>query len=197
MLWSGGKDSCLAFMRANDEGISIPLLATFVPEDLHDFQAHPRAIIERQARSMNVRHVFIPVAEPYERSYNEKLSELHDNENIDGVITGGIDIVANQPNWVELRCRELGLEAIRPLWKRDRLALMNEILSRKIEARISWISHPRIPPEWVGRQIDRDFLNELREIADKFNIDLCGENGEYHTIVTYASNFSVPIELGH
>ena len=195
MSWSGGKDSCLALLRALDKGISVPALATFVPKDGREFLAHPRSIIEKQARELNMTHLFLPVSEPYDRSYEERISELRDTVHVEGVITGDIDVVENHLNWIEERCSELGMNAIRPLWKNDRLSLMNEILERKIEARITWINHPNIPSGWRGRLIDRSFLDELKVVTDKNKLDLCGENGEYHTIVTNAPNFSKPIDL--
>ena len=35
---------------------------------------------------------------------------------------------------------------------------------------------------WLGRRIDEDLLDELKDLNQ--SIDLCGENGEFHTLVT-------------
>ncbi len=189
VLWTGGKDSCLALHRALDQGISVASLVTFVPADGRDFKAHPRRIIEQQARAMQIPHIFVPIIEPYEKSYEEKLALLRDMINVEGMISGDIDHVTNLPNWMEQRCLKVGVDMIRPLWKNNRNVLMNEILNRQIEAQITWINDTNIPMSWKGRIIDRCLLEELKRISETKGIDLCGENGEYHTMVARAPIF--------
>ena len=45
--------------------------------------------------------------------------------------------------------------------------------------------------EWIGRKVDRDFLKYLNDN----NIDVCGENGEYHTFVTCGPLFKRKIKI--
>ena len=45
--------------------------------------------------------------------------------------------------------------------------------------------------KWIGRKVDREFLNYLKDN----NIDLCGENGEYHTFVTDGPIFQKRIKI--
>jgi uncharacterized protein (TIGR00290 family) len=187
VLWTGGKDSCLALHRAYDRGIPIACLATFVPDNGREFHAHPRAEMKKQANAMNVDLHFIPVREPYRDSYVKGLTWLKDL-GITAVITGDIDYVAGHPNWIEDCCKGLDLDVIRPLWQESRHALMEELLARGIEARITWVNHPGIPQSWKGRVIDADCVAELTQLSMHAGIDLCGENGEYHTMV-----FSAPL----
>ena len=34
--------------------------------------------------------------------------------------------------------------------------------------------------DWIGRTLDKITFNDLKK---KLNIDICGENGEYHTMI--------------
>ncbi len=43
---------------------------------------------------------------------------------------------------------------------------------------------------FVGRIIDQDFINDLPE-----NVDVCGENGEFHTFTFDGPIFSEPINF--
>ncbi len=45
--------------------------------------------------------------------------------------------------------------------------------------------------KWIGRKVDREFLGHLKDN----NIDLCGENGEYHTFVTDGPMFKKKIKI--
>ena len=195
MLWSGGKDSSLALHRALDAGVDVVRLATFVPDSGADFLAHPRALIKKQAVAMGLGHSWLPVNEPFADSYEKMLKLVHEETSAEAVITGDIDLVGGQPNWIVERCSPLNLEVMRPLWKEDRKSLMAELLARGIRARITWINHPSIPKSMLGRVIDAPLLGDLQKLADRVKIDLSGENGEYHTMVMTAPSFKTPIEV--
>jgi len=143
----------------------------------------------RQADALKLPHVLLPVSEPYEKSYEDQLKQLQDNYEIEVLISGDIDEVAGHASWIVDRSRLLNLKVIRPLWKCSREQLAQEILARNIRAKITWINHPAIPSRLKGRILDQNLIDELKEIANHTGIDLCGENGEYHTIVISAPIF--------
>ena len=49
----------------------------------------------------------------------------------------------------------------------------------------------------MGRQdeIDLQSVKELKAISARNGLDICGENGEYHTLVLNAPYFSKPIAI--
>ena len=49
-----------------------------------------------------------------------------------------------------------------------------------------------IDREWIGKTINRDFLEYLKSKPD---VDICGENGEYHTFVVSGPMFKGRIEI--
>ena len=51
VLWTGGKDSCLALYEARKAGYSIDGLITFAPEN-PAFLAHPIGFMQLQSRSI-------------------------------------------------------------------------------------------------------------------------------------------------
>ena len=184
MLWTGGKDSCLAYYRAREAGYQVVALATFVPASGEEqFKAHPQAEMRLQAEALGVPIHFLEVKPPYRQGYQDRLRELREALGLTAVITGDIDRVDGHPNWIADCCAEIGLEAVFPLWQEPRPALMAELLRRGLKVEISWLNHPALPRELRGRIIDSTLLTELTEICSKVGIDLCGENGEYHTMV--------------
>jgi diphthine-ammonia ligase len=183
VLWTGGKDSCLALHLASEENFKILALVTFVPEGNTEFQAHPQSKMLRQAERLGLKIHFVEIREPYRPSYVEALKWIKNSMGAATVVTGDIDLVQGQPNWIVDCCGGLGLEVHRPLWKKDRAWIMQELLSRKIQVRISYINHPAIPSTWLNRLIDEGLLKELQSLASSSGIDLAGENGEYHTMV--------------
>lgn len=188
VLWTGGKDSCLALHMAR-EAYEIAALVTFVPSAETEFKAHPQNELRAQAQRLGLPIQFIEIAEPYRASYVSALRQIKVQYGAAAVITGDIDEVEGQPNWIEQCCVGLDLEVIRPLWKSPRELIMTELISRGIKARISLINHPDIPLIWLGRIIDSQMLQDLKDLSQSKGIDLAGENGEFHTMVEDAPMF--------
>jgi uncharacterized protein (TIGR00290 family) len=46
--------------------------------------------------------------------------------------------------------------------------------------------------EWLGRTLDKRFLKEIKHLD---SVDICGENGEYHTLVVDGPIFKQRIEI--
>jgi uncharacterized protein (TIGR00290 family) len=46
--------------------------------------------------------------------------------------------------------------------------------------------------EWLGREINREFFDDLLKLG---TVDPCGENGEFHTFVTDGPLFKKRIEI--
>jgi diphthamide synthase (EF-2-diphthine--ammonia ligase) len=50
--------------------------------------------------------------------------------------------------------------------------------------------------EWIGRELNQKTITELRALREQNGLDLCGEQGEYHTLVTNAPEFKYGLRLG-
>lgn len=184
VLWTGGKDCCLALCRARDSGLAVRSLVTFVPVGPRDFKAHPIEEMQNQAGGLGLPLQMFAVSEPFREGYVQSLDRMRDEMGIDCVITGDIDFVGGYPNWIEECCRGRGITVVRPLWQNDRETLLWEIIDRHINSRITYITESALPTAWLGRRIDHTFVTDIRSVSEQTGIDLCGENGEYHTMVT-------------
>ena len=184
VLWTGGKDCTLALCRAHECGVDLACLATFYPtQEASPFKAHPIEDLRKIARNANLEHVLLPVTEPYRAGYVSGLTDLRDTYGINAVVTGDIDMVDGFPNWIRECTQGLAIETITPLWQLPRERQLREIVERGILASISWINSPHIPQTWLGRIIDGRLVEDIVTLAKQVPIDICGENGEYHTMV--------------
>jgi len=194
LLWSGGKDAMLALCHAREAGHQVVALATFAPPSPR-FLAHPLPLVRRQAAALGLPHLLVTIEAPFEQSYETALSRLQQEWALDGVVTGDIDSVGGAPNWIRERCRPLGLAVHTPLWQQSRQTLLADMQARGIVAHLSCVDTRVLAPEWAGRVLDAATLSDLQQLASTRGFDACGEQGEYHSMVTDGPGFAAPLRL--
>jgi diphthine-ammonia ligase len=192
--WSGGKDSCLACHKAIAQGYDVTLIVTFMWET--PSVAHPLPLISLQSRALRIKHIEARVKEPYFEQYIEAVSRLTKENGIEGIVTGDIYFVDDSHrNWMDDVCREVGIEIIKPLWDMSRQEILNELISQGFKAVFTCVKKPWFDENWIGRELNWRALEELKELKDKYGIDLCGEFGEYHTMIIDGPIFKETIEI--
>jgi diphthine-ammonia ligase len=181
-LWTGGKDSCLALYEATLQGLQVERLITFVPGEGR-FRAHPLEFLSLQALALGLPHQTMEIREPYTESYREAISNVRERWAIQTLITGDMGEVDGHPNWIRERSADSGVRVLTPLWGRGGVALLDRFLSCGFQAIFSCVRTPWLTPDWAGRELDTDAMAELSALAQDSGLDVCGEQGEYHTLV--------------
>jgi uncharacterized protein (TIGR00290 family) len=194
VLWTGGKDSCMALFHAIHEGYQIDRLVTFAPEN-PNFLAHPIDVMKLQAEAMGLRHEIITIHTPMKESFIRERKRLK-SEGIQSLVTGDIAEVDGHRNWVRDCCQESGLSFFAPLWGKNRLSAVEEFLVYGFKAIVSCVNIEMMQAELVGASFNRRLVHQLHEMKVSKGIDLAGENGEYHTLVLDGPPFSQRIEIG-
>ena len=194
VLWTGGKDCCLALHEVNSQRHTVSALVTFIPAE-GDFVAHPLSIIRAQAQALNLPLLEVIIQYPYRESYVRAICELKNDKSIDCLVTGDIDLVEQRPNWIRECCAGTGMEVLTPLWQQPRKSLLDRLSFFQVDARISCIRTVFLGTGWLNRKLDKHSILELEELHQQHQIDICGENGEFHTVVLDAQLFQKRIEL--
>jgi uncharacterized protein (TIGR00290 family) len=194
ILWTGGKDSSMALYEAVQSGYSVRFLVTFAPPE-PDFLAHPLSFIKMQARALALPHYILPISQPFEKSYETGLRWLRNEMGITCVVTGDIAEVNGNPNWVRERSRPVGMNVHTPLWGRDRNTLLRQLLDRGFKVRFSCIKTRWLDESWIGRELNDTSIAELRTLREQTGLDLCGEEGEYHTLTVDGPQFMRGIDI--
>ena len=191
VLWTGGKDCALAFLKAQQAGYNITHLVTFAPKN-PDFKAHPIHLIEKQVKAINLPHLLLTVEAPIKKNYEETIQQLKEVYKIETLITGDIDEVDGHSNWIEECSLKSGMKVFNPLWKKERAYLLNELVTNNFSVIFTLVKKSNLSSNWVGKTLDKTSINDLKK---KLNIDICGENGEYHTMVLNAPFFQHKIVI--
>src|SRR3989339_720564 len=190
--WSGGKDGCLSLHRAL-KNYELAYLVNMIAEDGKHSRTHGISsnLLRLQAESIGMTIVQRKTTwENYEEEFKKILRELKD-EGITAGIFGDIDLQEHR-DWVERVCKETGITPVLPLWKEEREKLLKEFIQVGFKAIIVATNSKFLADEWLGKQIDEKFINDLKTLD---NIDLCGEAGEYHTFVYDGPIFKKPLKI--
>ena len=182
--WSGGKDSCFACYKAISEDYDVSYLMNFISKDgkcmSHGLDSK---LILAQSEAIGIPLVQREVSwETYEPRFKSAVSELKEN-GIEGVIFGDISNIAGHEGWIDRVCGELGIKPIKPLWGSDPRQLLSAFVEEGFEALVVTVKADLLGNEWLGRKIDKAFIEDMSKLKEKVGVDLCGELGEYHTFV--------------
>ena len=191
--WSGGKDSCYALQVCKEMNIEPVVLLSAMNEDASFTRSNgvPKSVLQQQASALNLPVTPFPTTwERYEDDLIFQLNDLRKRYNAEVCVFGDIDLLDHK-KFEEEVCAKSGLSAVLPLWGESRETLAYKIIHSGIKARISVIRKDIMSEKFLGVDYDEKFLSELK----KTNIDLCGENGEFHTLVYGSPLFSRPIFL--
>jgi uncharacterized protein (TIGR00290 family) len=88
----------------------------------------------------------------------------------------------------ESQLTKVGMTAVFPLWKRNTTELIHEFIDLGFKTIVVCVNEKYLDKSFCGRIINEDFIRDLPE-----NVDVCGENGEFHTFVFDGPIFNNPI----
>jgi diphthine-ammonia ligase len=182
VLWTGGKDSSLALYESSLQGFQVERLITFVPAQGR-FRAHPLEFLSLQAQALGLPHHTLEIKQPYREAYQEAIVALRERWAIQTLVTGDIGEVEGHPNWMQECCAGSGVGVLTPLWDRGGTALLELFLSYGFQAILSCVKTPLLTAEWAGTELDAKAVAELSALCEARGFDVCGEQGEYHTLV--------------
>lgn len=194
--WSTGKDSALALYKIlKENNYIVATLVTTVNKQLGKVSMHgiPENLLEDQAKSIGLPLYKIYFSEEasmeeYNRAMKDSLKILVDG-NYEYAVFGDL-FLEDLKRYREEKLAELGLKGVFPLWKRDSKELIQEFFDLGFKAVTVSVNAKFLDESFVGRLLDENFINDLPP-----NVDVCGENGEFHTFVYDGPIFSYPIKF--
>ncbi len=98
-------------------------------------------------------------------------------------------------DWIERVCGEVGIIPVMPLWGIAPERILAEFIEAGFEAVIVSVKADIFSKEWLGRKIDHGVLSDLKKLAPGKRVDVCGEQGEYHTLVVDGPLFGKRLQI--
>ncbi|MEP2827767.1 ATP-binding protein [Parvibaculum sp.] len=199
LSWSSGKDSAFALHEVRRTGLAdVVALLTTVNETHERVAMHGvrESLLDLQAEAAGLPLIKVKLPWPCPNEvYEERMGQAMARIQADGIthtIFGDLfleDIRAYR----EERLAAAGMEGLFPLWGRDTKTLAREMIASGLVAHLACVDPKQVPAALSGRRFDETLLAELPASADP-----CGENGEFHTVVTAGPMFTraIPVTIG-
>ena len=194
--WSSGKDSALALYKIlQNPDFKIEYLLTSVNQQFHRISMHGVRVelLEQQAKSIGIPLEIMqipemPSMEVYENVMQQTLEKLKE-KGITHSVFGDI-FLEDLRQYREDKLATIGFEAVFPIWKIPTKDLIQEFIALGFKTIVVCVNERYLDQSFVGRIIDQQFIDDLPE-----NVDVCGENGEFHTFCFDGPIFQKPIEF--
>jgi ABC transporter with metal-binding/Fe-S-binding domain ATP-binding protein len=196
VLFSGGKDSCLALHMAKEK-YEICCLLSIIPDNFDSFMFHKPYdnLLKKQAEMLGI-ELKIKKSKGLENEEIEDLRELLTlaKGQAEVIAVGGI--ASNyQGERIKKICDELGFEFYAPLWNVKGEEIWNKLFQEDFKVILTKISSEGIPKEFLGKIMDRRLFNELKRLGDKYKFRIDFEGGEAESAVLYMPEFKKEIKI--
>lgn len=187
VMFSSGKDSASSayIMQKQNYLLSCLIHIRSKNKDSYMFQTAGTELIEMQAEAME-----LPIV--IQETEGEKEEELLDLEKafikakerhkIDGIVTGAL-FSTYQRDRIEKACDKLSLKIFSPLWHKPQEKHMQELIDNKFKVVLTSVAAEGLDKSWLGKKVDADMIDRLKELRKKKSLNVAGEGGEFESAV--------------
>lgn len=196
LSWSSGKDSAWSLEVIRKQGqFDVQALLTTVNAEYHRVAMHAvrESLLHAQAESVGLPLVTVPIPNPcpnaaYEEAMAAAMQQAR-SEGITHIIFGDL-FLEDIRRYREEKLAGSGIEPVFPLWGLDTRRLAEEMVGAGLRALVTCVDPRKLDSSFAGRRFDADLLADFPP-----GIDLCGENGEFHTFAYQGPMFQSPIAI--
>ena len=199
ILFSGGKDSAYSAFLAKKNGYEISCFITLESENKESYMFHTPFIDKTKLQASAIQ-----ISQIIQKTKGKKEEELMDLEKaiktavkkykIQGVVSGAVGSVY-QSSRIQNICNKLNLECFAPLWQKNQFEILDDLIKNQFEVIIAGVFAEGLDKDWIGKKIDKNFIEKMRELNKKYGVNPAGEGGEYETFVLNCPLFKKPVKL--
>ncbi len=186
ILYSGGKDSTMAVYEALKNGDEIYALLAMVSRNDESYMFHVPDIhmVDYCSAAMEIPSIDVLTDGIKEEELVdlERMLERLKEKGVEAVYSGALES-EYQKSRIDKICEKLELNSISPLWHKNPIEYMNEIVDLGFEVIITSVSAYGLNEKWLGKTITHESLDELLNLSKKYGIHPAFEGGEAETLV--------------
>lgn len=196
LSWSSGKDAAFALCEARRQGLAdIAGILTTTNEAFDRVAMHGvrRSVLAAQVAALDLPVLEVPLPWPCSNDdYEARMAAATATLKADGIhhMVFGDLFLADIRAYREEKLAASGMTGLFPLWQRDTAALARDMIASGLIAHLACVDPKQLDPGFAGRRFDQRLLDDLPD-----GVDPCGENGEFHTVVSAGPMFKNALEL--
>ncbi len=176
----------------------VAALLTTVTEDYDRISMHGvrRSLLRQQAEALELPLEEVRISKrSSNEEYEQKMSEVlkrYKQAGVTSVVFGDI-FLEDLRHYRENNLAKVGMKGIFPLWKQDTHQLVRRFIDLGFRAVVVCVDTQALDRRFAGREIDEELIRDLPQ-----SVDVCGENGEFHSFVYEGPIFRtrIPHTLG-
>ena len=199
-LYSGGKDSTFAILRAREMGHHVVCALAIHPlaDDSALFHYPNSWVTLHLANAMEIPLLAFPATgrskEDEAKALEEGILQAKSIYGIEGIVHGGIS--SNyQKQAFEGICMHQGIAAVAPLWDSEPEEYIIKLVECGFHIIIVGVSAMGLGKEWLGRELDMEAIDKMMSLNKKYGFNLTFEGGEAETLVTDCPLFRKKIQI--
>lgn len=187
-LFSGGKDSTYSIYSALQKGHEVACLITMKPTSDESMLFHfpdiwiTKYLAQAMEIPLLIRDSTGQTAHNESRELDSSIKEAMQAYKIEGLVHGGISS-RFQKQVFENLCQKHGITMIAPLWNREPIEYMHELIRNGFEFIMTRVSAMGLDLQWLGKSIDSKSLGQLLLLSKKYGFHISFEGGEAETLV--------------
>lgn len=193
MVYSTGKDCTLALHRMLEQGNELVCLIIGVHcvSKLSYMHAVRLEILRQYEKAFGVPIVFMESHYKYDDNAAIKALEQVKLLGAEAVCTGDIDFEYSK-QWNKKCAEQSGLKGIYPLWHNDKEEILKGLFDGGYKCIVKSVRSDLGMSDVLGKPLDHEIIERFRQKG----ADICGENGEFHTMAVDGACFKSPIKYG-
>lgn len=198
VLFSGGKDSTMAIYKALNEGHNVKYLVSMISKNKESYMFHVPNInlTDLLAKAMNIPLISVTTDGVKEKELIDLKNSLSDlkNKGVQAIYSGAI-FSQYQKSRIDTICTDLDLISISPLWHMDQYEYMLELLDSGFKFILTSVAAEGLDESWLGKIIDYNSLDELKQLNEKYGLNIAFEGGEAESLVIDCPIFEKRLEI--
>jgi diphthine-ammonia ligase len=197
VMYSGGKDSTYAIHHCLEKGWNIKYLLSVKPSrnDCYLFHYATVEYTKELSSILGLDHIYTTcdVADPQEEAHIIK--DIVNDNPVDAVVLGGVGLQETQINVLRDSLFDLGVEVFATHVGMDHAELVETMIKKGYDIRITQVAADGLHAGWLGKKIDADSFRELKALAAKFGFHHGAEGGHYDTLVVDGPLFEKKLDI--
>jgi len=199
ILFSSGKDSVNILWYYLEQAWDVTCLLSLLPDnpDSWMFQNPSVGLLEKQAVSLGLPLLTRSTAGEKEEELIDLKKLLENAQEKYGIVGVAVGALASdyQHERVTRICHEIGLKTFAPLWHKNQMLLLREMIAAGFDIRMTRVAAEGLSEEWLGKKLTDADLDKLQALHEKTGFHPAGEGGEFETIVLDGPIFKNKIEI--